>query len=421
VQKRIVRLFVTSCLFFLVLATLAACSQPAPAVENTPVLKPAEFEVGPITLEPPVLMVGDTVTVAATVKNIGDVTGMYTAVLSVDGLMVDKKEVALAPQQGSIVEFQASELNAGKHTINIGESKISIEALPKQSKIAFSRYSGDYNWHICIMDSDGTNIQDIANGAYVDLCPAWSPDGTKIAFQSTRAWHPRTSIYTMDTDGENIKCLTPEPKICRFPVWSPDGKKIAYSVMKAVSGGGGPGTIGGEEIGPDSIFIMNPDGSGNQFVANGCVASWFPDSQRIAFTSNRSGIWEIYSANIDGSEAKKHASLPRARVNYGLPMPSCEFPILAVSPDGSRIVFDYFDYVAGAVQDIYILDIDTGKINNLTGRLEGNKYSAAWSPDSTKIAFTLDTINSSGIYVIDTDGSNVTNIIENGLWPAWHK
>jgi Tol biopolymer transport system component len=179
--------------------------------------------------------------------------------------------------------------------------------------------------------------------------------------------------------------------------------------------------MGAAAILPDAIFIMNPDGSGKTRVADGWGPSWFPDSQRIAFMSSNMGVWEIHSINIYGSDLRKHCTLPRARVNYGLPLPSCEFPVLAVSPDGGSIAFEYLDNTPGGKQDIYILTLDTGEVRNLTSKYDGYKYCPTWSPDGTKIAFTLETTNDTSICVINADGSNFTKLMENGLWPSWHR
>lgn len=409
-----------SCLFLLLFAAVA-CSEPQAAIEKPTVSqRPAEFEVGPIAFEPPVAMVGDSVTVSATVKNIGDVIGTYSAILTIDSQVLDKKELTLIPQQNSIIEFTASGLTAGKHSINIGESNVVIDILPKPAKIALARYYGDYySWEICTVDPDGTNIKNVTNSASLDLCPTWSPDGMKIAFQSIRESHTRSSIYVMDADGKNVKCLTPEPAICRFPVWSPDGSKIAYCVMKIF--GGSAFTKGGEEIRPDKIYTMNSDGSGKMLVTDGWGPSWFPDSQRIAFMSSNTGVWEIHSINIYSADLRKHITLPKARVNYGLPLPSCEFPVLAVSPDGGSIALEYFDYTTGAKQDISVLTLNNGEVRDLTSKYDGYKYCPTWSPDGTKIAFTLETINGIGIYTMDTNGSNMTKLIENGYFPTWQR
>jgi len=406
-------------------------SSQQPSSTEQPVKGPAEFEVSSLTVNPSLVVAGGSATVSVNVRNTGDEGGVYFATLSLDGQLIDKKEISLMPQQYSIVEFTVNELTVGRHTISIGQSKVSIDVSPRPTKIAFVRYYGEYYvWEICTMASDGTNIERITNSASFDLRPAWSPNGTKIAFESTRQPHNLSSIYVMDADGKNIKCLTPEPKFCQFPAWSPDGRKIAYCVMRPVELPGGV-----VEHQPESIFIVNPDGSDKKCVV-GCSGqsvggwgpSWFPDSQRISFTSNYTGVWEIYSANIDGSEVRKHGVL-RGRIRFPLrewPAYS-EFPTLAVSPDGSSIAFEDVHSTQTRKADIYVLTIDTGEVTNLTHGCDDNSYCPTWSSDGKKIAFTSETSNAMNIevdrsiHVMNADGTNLTKLIENGHWPAWQR
>ena len=104
-----------------------ACSQPPATIEEQPASqKPAEFEVGPITFEPPVVMVGDSVTLTATVKNIGDVAGTYTAALSIDGQEVESKAIPVDPVSNQEVSFQLSKTAAGSYKLAIGDSNTTL-------------------------------------------------------------------------------------------------------------------------------------------------------------------------------------------------------------------------------------------------------------------------------------------------------
>lgn len=415
-----IRRFAIFGLLIVVVGLHVGCIPPMQRVVQQPEPEAPVFEMGSLVVFPVPMIVGNTLVITANVTNVGEEPGIYKAALSIDGQVTESKDVSVAPGRSSIVEFKLNDLATGSHIIAIGESTASIDVLSKPTSIAFSCYHSDYyGWEICTMVTDGTNSKNITNSTAMDLHPTWSPDGTKIAFESTREWHDRSSIYVMDADGNNVTCLTPEPKICRFPAWSPDGKRIAYCVMK-MSGGGPSDTIGGEEqVVPDTIVTMNADGSAKTLLTKGYSPSWFPDSQRLAFIANSLNVWEIRIIDVNGSEIKKYGVLPRAGANYGLTLPSTEFPMLAVSPDGNSIALAYYDFIAG--QKIYILKLDTGELTNFTRELYGYGYCPSWSNDGDKIAFTLETINDMSMYVMNIDGSNMTKIIENGYWPAWQR
>ena len=77
-----------------------------------------------------------------------------------------------------------------------------------------------------------------------DFYPAWSPDGTKIAFTSDRDGIPK--IYVMNADGTNQTRITDNPASDEAPAWSPDGSKIAFT---------------SDRDGNPEIYVMNADGT----------------------------------------------------------------------------------------------------------------------------------------------------------------
>jgi TolB protein len=122
----------------------------------------------------------------------------------------------------------------------------------------------------------------VVNNLAYDWQPAWSPDGSKIAFTSDRdgVWQ----IYTASPDGSDLHRLTNYPGDNRDPAWSPDGQRIAFVSTRDRAW---------------EIYVMRADGSGvlrlTHSTAINQAPSWSPDGKRILYESNS----EIMSIGVD--------------------------------------------------------------------------------------------------------------------------
>ena len=162
--------------------------------------------------------------------------------------------------------------------------------------------------------SDGTDIHDLSMQNF-DFDPAWSPDGTRIVFASDRSF-VADEIWTMNADGTNPAQLTEDLLSNNRPAWSPDGTRIAFTSRKD---------------GNPEIYVMDADGGNpTNLTSNGASdtdPNWSPDGSRIAFASNRDGNFEIYTMGSAGSGTVRLTS------DTGLDQGP------AWSPDGTRIAF----------------------------------------------------------------------------------
>ena len=147
---------------------------------------------------------------------------------------------------------------------------------PDGSKIVFRGdhdlvdHSGDEELYV--MDADGTNIVQLTSNDVFDSAPAFSPDGTQLAFESARDSGDALALdlYVMNADGSDVRRLTADPAHDEGPIWSPDGTKIAFT---------------SERGGSSDIWVMNADGSGPRRLTDDPSRDESPDWQAVPFAT----------------------------------------------------------------------------------------------------------------------------------------
>ena len=244
---------------------------------------------------------------------------------------------------------------------------------PNGGKIAFERdvYTGVFVNHAAIytMNADGSGLRSLTpkglNGA-----PSWSPDGKLIAF-STLQFGKQATVSIVAANGGRVRKLLATPLPCKrcydialgSATFSPDGKRIAFvwhkkpfplaAIFTMNATGGGLKRVTGWQRGgltdkidwsPDgsriaysspgigdrpgvssNVFTVRPDGTGLAKLTNSRggkinngLDSWSPDGKRIAFVSNRTGTYEIYFMNGNGSAVTQLTRGPEShRASWG--------------------------------------------------------------------------------------------------------
>ena len=228
---------------------------------------------------------------------------------------------------------------------------------PDGTKIAFDSNRAGVGADIFVMNADGTNVRRLTNSTYDDARPSWSPDGTKIAFDSNRAG-VGADIFVMNADGTNVRRLTNHPRYDEAPSWSPDGTKIAFA---------------SDRDGDLEIFVMNADGTNVRQLTNNThfdwASSWSPDGTKIAFTSSRGSGWQVVVVNADGTNEHQ---LTLDLSNHGHP---------SWSPDGTKIAFQS-DQGHGNFE-IYTMNADGTDRRRITNNKAHDLLSSrAWSSHS---------------------------------------
>ena len=255
--------------------------------------------------------------------------------------------------------------------------------------------------NIWVMNADGSNAMPLTRvtaETVSSIHAAWSPDGTKIAYDSTRALDGRNAaitnvnIWIMNADGTGgvpLTLLRATAASSVSPVWSPDGKKILYTSSRALSGFDAA-------IPVRNIWVMNSDGSGSQPLTTLTAASssnpaWSPDGTKIAFMSARAldgsnavGAANIWVMNADGSGA---TPLTRITTIYDLTTVS---PVW--SPDGRKIAYVSSRSLDGSdngssMLNILVMNNDGSNPRPLTKLIAASSYQPAWSSDGSTILF----------------------------------
>lgn len=190
-------------------------------------------------------------------------------------------------------------------------------------------------------------LTQLKNGA---CAPAWSPDGSKIAFNTEGT--NGAVVGVLDLASTNIFAIS----LGARPRWSPDGNKLVFLRWPEVAGG------------PDSIWIVNADGTGLKKVSETRAllpsANWSADGASIIFTDMDHRRSTIFRVNLDGSNIEKIAG----DKNIDMFFPS-------ISPDGRELIVIADSDMAPTLM---LIDLDTHKSRVLCKAL---RASVLWVKD----------------------------------------
>jgi TolB protein len=176
-------------------------------------------------------------------------------------------------------------------------------------RIAFSGVDG-MTWQIYSVEPNGTGLTQLSDVSDLEVAgdPAWSPDGKRIVYVVQRFHEDgrtdRSDIWIMNADGSDPRPLTDGPGSSASPAWSPNGTEIAFSRGD-----------------PSNLYVIGADGSGLRRVTSltagddsASSPSWSPDGSRIVFSPSGEVEKDLYVVNRDGADERLLLHMPGLQI-----------------------------------------------------------------------------------------------------------
>jgi TolB protein len=267
---------------------------------------------------------------------------------------------------------QMTRLSAHKIADDIYEKLIGVRGA-FATRIAYVTKAGK-EYRLEIADADGEGTQVALRSHEPIISPAWSPDGTKVAYVSFEAKKP--VVYVQDLVTKQRTVIANYKGSNSAPSWSPDGSRLAVALSKE---------------GLTQVYVVNADGGGLRRLTstNGIDTEpqFSADGRSIYFTSDRSGGPQIYKMSSGGGDPQ--------RVTF-----SGSYNISPrISPDGKTLA--YISRRDGRFQ-LYALDLTNGQEQRLSDTAKDE--SPSFSPNGKYIMYATEGNRRGSLAVVSVDG-----------------
>jgi TolB protein len=251
------------------------------------------------------------------------------------------------------------------------------------------------SYRLVVADADGENPRVMVESPEPLMSPAWSPDGTRIAYVSFEA--RRSEIYVQDLRSGTRKRVSARPGVNGAPAWSPDGRRLAVSLSR--------------QDGNLDVYTLDIDTQVLTRLTSGPAIdtepAWSLDGQAVYFTSDSAGGPQVYRVPAEGGSARRvtfegaYNARPRVspdgkqlavvhndRGNYRIAVVDLarsttqvlsdgrldESPSFA--PNGEMLIYATREGSRGVLATVS----SNGRIKQRISALEGDVREPAWSP-----------------------------------------